>query len=306
MQQVSRRKRRTCLTHVAVICDNNGLQPLLPQVIIGNAVAFPARSMVALRAICPPNVTLVKQKSAWVNAGLFAKIVHLIALALRAYTGHYQPILIMDTCRVHITQSVLNSCYRQGLWVVLVPSLTTWLLNPLDTHSFNKYKAHLQDEYQAARIAAEGNEITIEDFIRCILRVIRSILQGRRWCKAFDDNGFGLRQASISKTLRAEIGESFPVGASSERPSRDEIARCFPRRAVVHSALLLKPFQIKAPPSSDFPCGDSQEQAEASASAASTEVAPPRGRPLLPHRIVYRAAALALSQGNATSSAARA
>ena len=290
VQQVSRRKRRCCLTHVATICDNSGLQPLLPQVIIGNAVAFPARRMVALRALCPPNVTLVRQKSAWVNAELFANIVHLIALAIRAWTYRFQPVLIMDTCRVHITQTVLCACYRHGIWVVLVPSLTTWVLNPLDTHGFNKYKAQLQDEYQAARIAAEGNEVDIEDFLRCIFRVIRNILQGKRWSNAFDDNGFSLGQTSTSSTLRAQFGSRFPCDVSCERPSGEDIARCFPRRAVVHTALLMKPFEIET----------SREQAEISTAASSAEFAVPRGRPLVPHRIVYRAAALALSQRRAT------
>ena len=56
LQNVSRAKQRTCLTHVAFICDRSDLQPLLPQVLIGNEATFKSREMGDLRAECPPNV----------------------------------------------------------------------------------------------------------------------------------------------------------------------------------------------------------------------------------------------------------
>ena len=40
-QRAPRSKRRSCLTHVGIICDRPDLQPLLPQVIIGNERTFP-------------------------------------------------------------------------------------------------------------------------------------------------------------------------------------------------------------------------------------------------------------------------
>ena len=50
VQFVQTRKRRCYFTHVAVICDNSELQPLLPQVLIGNERTFLAASMNGLRA----------------------------------------------------------------------------------------------------------------------------------------------------------------------------------------------------------------------------------------------------------------
>ena len=40
VQRVPRGKRRCCLTHVALICDRSDLQPLVPQVVIGNLKTF--------------------------------------------------------------------------------------------------------------------------------------------------------------------------------------------------------------------------------------------------------------------------
>ena len=73
VQRAPRAKRRCCLTHVGLICDRPDLQPLLPQVIIGNERTFPKASFAALQAACPPNVVLVRQKSAW-NDKFFAQV----------------------------------------------------------------------------------------------------------------------------------------------------------------------------------------------------------------------------------------
>ena len=42
VQKVTRTTRRTCMTHVAFVCDRPDIQPLLPQVVIGNERTFPA------------------------------------------------------------------------------------------------------------------------------------------------------------------------------------------------------------------------------------------------------------------------
>ena len=50
VQQVPFWKRRCCMTHVAVVCDRAEVQAVLPQVVIGNHVAFLQRDVPALRA----------------------------------------------------------------------------------------------------------------------------------------------------------------------------------------------------------------------------------------------------------------
>ena len=64
VQRAKRSKRRTCLTHVAFVCDRTDLQPLLPQVLIGNCATFLQRDWAALTAACPANVHLIRQKGA--------------------------------------------------------------------------------------------------------------------------------------------------------------------------------------------------------------------------------------------------
>ena len=84
-------KRRCCLTHVGLICDRPDLQPLLPQVVIGNERTFPKASFAALQSACPPNVVLVKQKNAWNDKVLCASILHRLGAALKDHIRRRPP-----------------------------------------------------------------------------------------------------------------------------------------------------------------------------------------------------------------------
>ena len=79
------------MTHVAIICDDPALQPLLPQFVIGNCAVFLQREWRALQASCPSNVVLVRQKSAWNNTKLFCEILRQPGVVLRPFLCSVQP-----------------------------------------------------------------------------------------------------------------------------------------------------------------------------------------------------------------------
>ena len=72
IQRTPRGKTRSCMTHVAFICDNPDVQRVLPQVILGNEATFPASAFPLLYRSSPGNVKLIRQKSAWNNELLCA------------------------------------------------------------------------------------------------------------------------------------------------------------------------------------------------------------------------------------------
>ena len=243
-QRIPRKRRRTCLTHVAFVCDRSDLQPLLPQVIIGNEATLPARAMARLRSLCPANVYLVRQKSAWNNSTLCSVIVRWLALALRPHIANLQPVLFLDAVRLHTTPSVVLACNRAGIWVLVVPAKTTWLLQPLDTHAFLPFKAWLREAYQRARIEAVAGDLNVEQFLGCLYSAIRQVLQGRRWAAAFDANGFSDRQSQVSRFVRSSlgIGPEDLLQVPSSRPTVEQLQDCFPRNARVPVAALWRPF----------------------------------------------------------------
>jgi hypothetical protein len=248
VQRVPRGRRRSCMTHIAFICDRQDIQPLLPQVIVGNEATFPAAAFGVLQAACPANVRLVRQRSAWNNEMLCAIVVRILALALRPFMHEFQPILLLDAVRLHTARAVLAACSACGIWLVLVPAKATWLLQPLDTHAFQRYKEHLRRAYQRARVDTGRSDLTIGEFLACVYDTIRCVLQGHPWAGAFNMDGFGNLQADLSAYVKRQLGSDLPLPLPTSRPSLDQLELCFPRRAIVPVPALWRPFDPRPLP----------------------------------------------------------
>ena len=59
--------KRGSLTHVVMICDGTAIQPLLPQMIIGNRHVLRVQDLRALENEVPSNVLVVRAKSSWIR-----------------------------------------------------------------------------------------------------------------------------------------------------------------------------------------------------------------------------------------------
>ena len=242
VQRIPHSRRRMCLTHVAFVCDRPELQHLMPQIVVGNESILPARAMTALRATLPANVRLIRQKSSWNNSMLCAIIVRILALALRPHRDRFQPVLLLDTVRLHFAQVVLNACNNCGIWPLLVPAKTAWFLQPLDTHVFRAFKCRLRKAYQRARIQAAAHDLTIEQFMPCLLDTIRLTIDGRDWSFAFGENGFGNSQADVKESIKRALAVEGPLSIPSSRPTHEQLQAIFPRRTTIPTATLWKPF----------------------------------------------------------------
>ena len=68
-QQVTRQQQRGTMSFLALLCDDPSIQPLLPQIIIGNEHILPETVRRALESPSHlmKNVAVVRRKSAWVN-----------------------------------------------------------------------------------------------------------------------------------------------------------------------------------------------------------------------------------------------
>ena len=242
VQNASRGKQRSYLTHVAFICDDAGVQAVLPQILVGNKRTLPARQLAALTARLPPRVHLLREKSAWVTAELCVKIVGLLGAAVAPYLDRCQPIMLLDGLQQHIHRTVLSACVAARIWPIVVPAKMTWLLQPLDTHAFLRYKAHLQRVHQAASARAPDGVVSLGGFVDCIYTAIREVLDVGRWASAFDADGFGIGQGGVSCRVRAQLQLEAPLAINSERPTLVQLQSCFPKRAAVPTLTIWSPF----------------------------------------------------------------
>lgn len=250
-QNVSKGQQLSCMTHVGLICDRPDLQPLLPQVIIGNESTFPAKGFHALKAASLPNVFLIRQKSAWNNIDIMIAVIKLLAAALKPYMKELQPILLLDACRVHFADRVIAACIAANIWPVIIPAKMTWLLQPLDTHAFFKYKVELKKAYQSARAATEDGILNISLFLTCVYCAIKRVLQGCRWSRAFDENGFGKNQEEECRlSIKKQLEVGCPITVPVLCPTYEQFMLCFPKKARFSIAVFLRPFFVgpAAPP----------------------------------------------------------
>ena len=263
-------KRRCCLTHVAFICDRPQLQPLLPQVIVGNEKTFTAREFASLQSSCPANVKLVRQKSAWNNEELCAQIIRWLATALAPHLEGLQPVLLLDAAKIHTAPAVLAACSACHIWPILVPAKTTWLLQPLDTDAFLDFKRFLRAAYQKARVDSGSADLSIPQFLACVFDAVAVILNARPWRGVFVKDGFGRGQAGLGSYVKRQLGIDGVVDVGASRPLLEQLKLRFPKNVTIPEAALWRPLNPPAPKAKASPASGSA----ASASAAPLAVSP--------------------------------
>ena len=234
-------ERRTYMSHVALVCDDQALQLRMPQFILVNTRTLSADTLIAIRARIPVNYIVLRGKSAWNNGALCSKIVRRMCTALDGHLHALQPILLFDSVRIHTVPQMWRTCTDNGVWALVVPAKLTWLLQPLDTHVFALYKARLSHETQMSCIAA-GRGLDVGMLIDAICVAGTQVLEGRSWDHAFDQTGFGRSQRSLGGRVVSGLDLSAAIRVPCTRPTLGQLAACFPRRTCVPVAAIWRQF----------------------------------------------------------------
>jgi hypothetical protein len=241
------------MTHVAVVCDRADVQLALPQFVVGNERTFLQRDLPVLRHGAPPNVTLVRQKSAWNNILLTVRIVRALGVALgtaRHLLPNTQALLMLDAAKIHLHPRVLRACRAVGLWLLVIPPRMTFALQPLDAYIFALFKAWLIAAYQAARLRSANlrGDVDIAELLGCVYDAIANVLEQRPWATAFDYCGFGSSQSLLGSNVRRALQLESSANAAPVLPPSDEQVRvCFPRNYNVQLGLYRSLFDEAAP-----------------------------------------------------------
>jgi len=249
VQHVSQAARRAYMTHVALVCDNPMIQPFLPQVIICNMQTLPAKMHAALQARLGDNFVLLRQAKAWVNADTSVQIMRMIADALEPFRGEWQPLLMLDAYRAHITLRVFNAGVRHRIWILIIPAGMTWLLQVLDTHGFRSYKNCLRDAYQLHWIRQDEQGADINN-LQLVLDSVRDAttvdLNGKEWAYAFVRNGFGVLQGGVRPRIRTTLALDDSFSVTSQRPLPAQVRLCLPRNAAMFYNAIWRAMEVGA------------------------------------------------------------
>ena len=231
-QRVTLHERRAAMTHTALICDCPRLQPLLPQMLICNKNTVRLRDWASLRAALRGNVWLVRQTSAWMSAKLLVVLFDLLARFRDDHCPDRVLLLSMDAARIHLQDEVGAAARSRGIRLLVIPARLTWLLQPLDTHVFFRYKRYLRTEYSRRAATSPNGRLDVFGWMQLVTDCIRTVLCGHAWKKSFDDNGFGERQAALSSFILRELDMQAPPTIADTMPSSELLALLFPRRSL--------------------------------------------------------------------------
>ena len=220
--------RRSAVSLVALVCDDDLIQPLLPQVFISNEHVLSAADVAELSSTCPGNAFVARRRSSWVNAPVFCEIIGLLAASLGQVIRSFTVVLCMDTCKAHLHTSVLAACADAGIFIMYVPALTTGWLQPLDVCVFSRYKLWVVRELERLRLATPTGSLPRAAVLGAYCRGIRSVLEAQSWARAFAVTGLsgqGNLSAELRKRLQWDAAEQVP----STLPPLSDLQSVYPR-----------------------------------------------------------------------------
>lgn len=235
--QVPANRRRGAITLGAVITHRSDLQPLLPQLVLGNAHVLPKSFCLELEGVASPLLHVWHGKTGWICEATLVKYLSLLADAFNAALPNCQPIIVMDCAPAHLGESVLRLARDRGLYLCYVPAGCTAQIQPLDVAGFFPLKAFLRRQAREA-LCGKGSFSKMDWFL-AINKAATKFLSSRRWSPAFEQCGIignreGLR--GFLSTMAAKYSEVEPALVA---PSPEVIASLLPRnRAVSYDRLL--------------------------------------------------------------------
>lgn len=227
-QRIDKNKLRTNLTMISFCCSETALQAIMPHIIIGNENTFKASEFLDLLNNSPPNVYLIRQKSAWNNKKVMGRICDLLRIILQPYVDTYYFVFGIDAAGCHIVPETLLALRASFLHFLLIPAKLTFLLQVLDTHGFRRWKSAMRKEYQRKRTETESGQLTIAMFLEVLYTAISTVFTRIKWSRGFAENGWSHSQQHVSKFIKDWCGIDAMPAISSDMPSIEDLKPLFP------------------------------------------------------------------------------
>ena len=245
-QRTSRMEQRSYFTHVGLICNSTAIQPLLPQVIFVSKNRMSLAARAAIQAELPDNVYVKRMEKGWNNSQEHAIIIRLLGQIIAPVLDTCQPVLMFDAARLHLADEVMLELAVVRFWYLVIPARLAWLVQPLDTHAFAKYKRDLRNRFQGTVAGADEANLT-ERMVRLVVQTIRAVLNGNHWAPAFARNGLDGSQANVSKCIKQMLEYEVLPGYPRTRPSADDLHLCWPRNRLINHDAVWRPLLAAEP-----------------------------------------------------------
>lgn len=164
------------VSYLASITHDVSVQPLLPQVLLGNAHKFTVKMLEALQPNVPKNVHLWRESTAWNTHATMRRYLTLLADSLGSLVRTRYVILLLDCAAVHFHPSIERLAKEKGLRLVYVPTKMTSLLQPCDTRLFSIFKRALQENWRRRKSEIPGGVMDTMAWLTVIFKTIEEVV----------------------------------------------------------------------------------------------------------------------------------
>ena len=237
-QPTTRPVSRSFFTYVALICNVPEIQPLLPQILLVSSHLLSHQNNAIIQDELPQNVYVKRLTSGWNTTKGMTDIIRLLCNILQPFMEQYQPVLMFDAVPLHLADEVFAELANVAFWHAVIPARMTWLLQPLDTHAFVKFKRFLKTRFQDGGPYNAGGNLTLR-MMRLVISAIRQVLEARRWDAAFANDGLAGDQDTVSSYIQHQLEYEQLPAYPPLRPSEESLRLCWPRNKTVHAPIVL-------------------------------------------------------------------
>ena len=135
----------------------------------------------------------------------------------------YQPILWLDIAPCHLHPSLFEYMGRERIFMALIPSSMTWLLQVLDVSVFAIFKRFFKQQFHAKRAQSTTGVLSCVEVIKLLVLSIRKVLEARSWANAFASLGFSVNQDRVSSFVLENLQMTRVPAIPNGKPSNAEL-----------------------------------------------------------------------------------
>ena len=208
---------------LGVICSDPLIQPHLRQLILPKyrGKKMPPKYMQELYADIGYPAQVVHGTTGWNDDACFRFFLLELRKVVYAIDPEMWIVLILDTCRVHVSRQNLLYIRSLGLLIILIPARLTWLLQMLDVYVFAELKRRLRMLTSMARIAAPNGVLDNGQWIPILGRVAREVLFQADWQRTFSKCGLCHDIALANKTIKGYLEQV--TDRAPAKPTEEEL-----------------------------------------------------------------------------------
>jgi hypothetical protein len=243
--RVPLRARRSAVSLVAFVCDDDDVQRQLPQFIVTNTRMAPAVVAQTWAAADHAPIRLWRQKSAWLTGPALSRMLREVARAIRPATAGRRVIFSMDACPVHLTSAVLRTLAACGWHFLPIAAQMTKYLQPCDVGVFLPLKRRYRSLYEREQLLERCGEVPSENALPILAEAARQIISGGSWGPTFRRCGLS-QDPPTSVRFLAALGPAPLPSLHAGAPTMGDLNLVLPRKRSVPVDLLF-PLLLRPP-----------------------------------------------------------